>query len=115
MPGFDRTGPNGQGPRTGWGMGDCSTQETTAQPMRGGRGRGMGRRGFGGQGFGAGGGRGMGMRMRNRFFAQNNVPIANAPTEEIDELYNMVETLREQVAELSSRLEKTDPDKEQKS
>ncbi len=115
MPGFDRTGPNGQGPRTGWGTGDCPTQETTAQPMRGSRGRGMGRRGFGGQGFSAGGGRGMGMRMRNRFFAQNNAPAANAPGAEIDELYNMVETLREQVAELSSRLEKTDPDKEQKS
>jgi len=75
----------------------------------------MGRLGFGGQGFGAGGGRGMGMRMRNRFFAQNNAPAGAAPTEEIDELYNMVETLREQVAELSSRLDKADTDKEQKS
>jgi len=49
MPAFDGTGPQGQGPMTGWGMGPC------------GRGRGAGRRfGFG---FGRGMGRGLG-----RFF-----------------------------------------------
>lgn len=40
MPGFDRTGPRGVGPRTGWGRGPC------------GRGMGFGR-GFG-RGFKAG-------------------------------------------------------------
>jgi len=40
MPGFDRTGPRGAGPRSGWGRGPC------------GRGMGFGR-GFG-RGFGAG-------------------------------------------------------------
>ncbi|MEX0988637.1 MAG: DUF5320 domain-containing protein [Bacteroidales bacterium] len=28
MPGFDRTGPNGQGPRTGRGLGKCKPNET---------------------------------------------------------------------------------------
>lgn len=45
MPGFDRTGPRGAGPRTGWGRGPCG----------GGRAFGWGfGRGFG-RGFGAGG------------------------------------------------------------
>lgn len=51
MPGFDRTGPGGMGPMTGWGRGFCASY--------GGR---TGRRAFG-QGFGRGG-RGMGWRQR---------------------------------------------------
>ncbi len=73
MPGGDRTGPMGAGPRTGWGMGACAGspgQGNQAGPdnasapgfagrmMRGGRGCG---RGFGmGRGFGRGMGRGAG-------------------------------------------------------
>ena len=73
MPGFDKTGPEGAGPRTGWGDGDCTTpadevavsdnnQPTVTRPIRrrffsrrypgrpfwrgrGGGGRGRGRRG----------------------------------------------------------------------
>ncbi|NCC24532.1 MAG: cytoplasmic protein [Deltaproteobacteria bacterium] len=45
MPGFDGTGPRGQGPATGWGRGGCA-----------------GGGGFGGGSFGRGrGGRGRGM------------------------------------------------------
>ena len=40
MPGQDRTGPSGQGPMTGWGLGLCG------QGLRQGFGRGLGR-GFG--------------------------------------------------------------------
>ncbi|HZD43905.1 MAG TPA: DUF5320 domain-containing protein [Methanomicrobiales archaeon] len=65
MPGFDRTGPRGMGPRTGRGRGFCypapttekdssaqeSTEQSTEQPLyglgRGGLPRGCGR-GFGG-------------------------------------------------------------------
>jgi hypothetical protein len=70
MPQFDKTGPEGKGPRTGRGMGECSpeegnapAQDAQAQPgqaptFRGGRGPGNGRgrraRGF----FGFFGGRG---------------------------------------------------------
>jgi uncharacterized protein (DUF3084 family) len=57
----------------------------------------------------------MGFRARNRYLAEPAVGTDGAAPEAIDELYNMVETLREQVAELNSRLEKADPDKEQKS
>lgn len=55
MPQFDKTGPEGKGPRTGRGMGDCSPQNGTSaqrdavssseneQTFRGGRGPGNGR------------------------------------------------------------------------
>ena len=57
MPGFDRTGPLGLGPRTGWGLGPCGGGRAWG---RGGRGRWFGRF-FGGfrNRFG-GGGRGWG-------------------------------------------------------
>lgn len=55
MPGFDRTGPRGEGPMTGRGLGPC------------GRGRGF-RRGFG-RGFG----RGRGFR---RGYAYDYAPVA---------------------------------------
>jgi hypothetical protein len=74
MPGFDRTGPMGQGPMTGGGRGVCNPANTAgagaypypARPTYGagrprwglrlGRGGGRG----GGRGFGRGGGRGRG-------------------------------------------------------
>lgn len=64
MPGGDRTGPLGMGPRTGRGAGYCRGYGMPgfANPMFGG-GRGFGR-GFGG-GFGFGRGRGW----RNRYYA----------------------------------------------
>jgi hypothetical protein len=43
MPGFDGTGPNGLGPRSGRGMGRCNETQTSD----GWYGRGMGRRGMG--------------------------------------------------------------------
>ena len=60
MPNFDKTGPQGQGPKTGRGMGNCDNN--FAQQNVGffgrvfGRGRGRGN----GQGFGRGRGRGNG-------------------------------------------------------
>jgi len=66
MPRFDGTGPRGDGPRTGRGLGNCKddevktsskTQETDVPPRRG--------FGFGlGLGFGRGRGRGFGWRRR---------------------------------------------------
>jgi len=61
MPGFDGTGPTGQGPRTGRGLGNCTPQPNTPRrsPILGslgqrlGLGRGLGR----GRGRGAGRGR----------------------------------------------------------
>lgn len=49
MPGFDKTGPTGEGPMTGRRMGVCAGQESNRMPGRGlgfrfrGRGRGFGR------------------------------------------------------------------------
>jgi hypothetical protein len=51
MPNQDSTGPNGQGPRTGRGAGNCNGQGGTGigrgAGRGGGRGRGMGGRGLG--------------------------------------------------------------------
>lgn len=56
MPGFDRSGPMGAGPMTGWGKGWCRRPVEPMVPQGYGTGRGMGfRRGFGrGVGRGAG-------------------------------------------------------------
>ncbi len=55
MPGFDGTGPLGQGPMTGWGRGFCASG-SRRYPYRG-----LGPWGFGrGRGWGCGWGRGRG-------------------------------------------------------
>lgn len=66
MPGFNATGPNGQGPRTGRGLGKCkpaksNKEENFSDFDRGrGMGRGMGRGYRHGYGRGMGGGRSFG-------------------------------------------------------
>jgi len=59
MPNQDSTGPNGQGPRTGRGMGNCNGQGGTG--IGRGAGRGLGRGGGRGLGRGLGRGRGLGI------------------------------------------------------
>lgn len=80
MPGRDHRGPRGEGPRTGWGMGDCPPREGEQLPTppegvvyglgRGGLPRGGGRGWGGGRGRGRGGGWGRrmggGIRFRDR-------------------------------------------------
>jgi len=74
MPRFDRTGPEGQGPRTGRMMGKCAPKNNSNSDnsrndlpeddfRNGGYGRGLGR-GYG-KGFGRGFGRGFGFGRRN--------------------------------------------------
>ncbi|MBN1304207.1 MAG: DUF5320 domain-containing protein [Anaerolineales bacterium] len=64
MPGSDHTGPEGEGPKTGRGLGDCGngsdkkTPETQSRGFLGGFRRGQG--GQGGRGGGFGRGRGWG-------------------------------------------------------
>ncbi|MFW6324803.1 MAG: DUF5320 family protein [Desulfovibrionales bacterium] len=60
MPGYDRTGPRGEGPMTGGGFGQCGTGRNAAGGSRG-FGRGFFCRGRG-RGFGLGYGRGAGPR-----------------------------------------------------
>jgi len=61
MPQQDRTGPQGQGPKTGRGQGKCNPKTgTPATPGQGGRGTGQGQGRGSGQGTGQGTGRGKG-------------------------------------------------------
>jgi hypothetical protein len=60
MPGGDKSGPMGEGPATGRGMGPCQSSDGSA-PRRGFWGRGFFRRGWG-RGFG-------------RFFSGQNRPV----------------------------------------
>lgn len=73
MPFKDGTGPQGQGPRTGRGMGNCGGQNTAGRPF----GMGQGRRG---------GGRGLGLNA-----GQSNSWIQS----QIDELKAAIEKLTE--------------------
>lgn len=65
MPGRDRRGPEGEGPMTGRGLGNCSGNDkvlTEEEQLRGrGQRRGLFGRGLG-RGFGGGRGRGFGRR-----------------------------------------------------
>jgi len=63
MPGFDRTGPAGEGPKTGWGDGPCPGEPRRKLPRQVRRGRGRGR--------GMGPGRGVNAR-RGRAWEEEN-------------------------------------------
>jgi len=82
MPGFDRTGPRGEGPMTGRGMGYC------------GAGRGYNRPGF--RRFGAGYGYGRGYRR-----AYYNAPVVSSD-EERDMLKEEIEFLKSRLEELEN-------------
>ena len=61
MPGLDRTGPNGEGPRTGRGLGKCNPANRKDSDTRENDQQDFGGRGFrGGPGWSGGGGRGRG-------------------------------------------------------
>jgi hypothetical protein len=99
MPGFDGTGPSGQGPGTGWGRGPCSGL----------------RRGFG-RGFSCGFGRGGYGRPRWGWRAFGYGPVGPggpgswaAPQDEAQYLkaeqvclQNALEAIRKRIAELES-------------
>jgi predicted DNA-binding protein (UPF0251 family) len=110
MPGYDRTGPNGQGPRTGRGMGYCSSPDNQPDiPARPsdqdgviyGRGRGGIPYG-GGRGFGGGRGRCIMVRPRKvklvnfepnvTYFKPRAVPLVDLM--EIKLTFDELETLR---------------------
>jgi len=82
MPRFDQTGPMGQGPMTGRGMGPC------------GRGRGMGR-GMGFR-FGRGYGRGLG-----RYFGWNEPQTKEEKTDDLKEYLN---ALKEEIEEAEKEI-----------
>jgi hypothetical protein len=92
MPGLDKTGPTGAGPRTGRGLGCCANaQEQGAE--KGGRPLGGGR----GRCFGGGGNRG-----RRRSFSD---PVPPSSSDDIDVLRAQLAAANEQIAALKARLD----------
>jgi hypothetical protein len=113
MPRRDRTGPEGEGPMTGWGAGDCAAGDYAvgryagqpawgyAGPMRGGRARGRRPRGQGG-------------RQRNRFYAPRQPGRARfgpvpgwappTPEQETEALKAQAEWLRGELDAIDQRL-----------
>jgi hypothetical protein len=129
MPAGDRTGPAGMGPRSGWGLGDCSGYDAPgwSHPefgQRFARGRGQGGRGMrGGRrgGYGRGGG---GWGWRNQFYATGSpgwerwgpppaeaygAPFAPPSREqEVEMLKGEAEWLKEQLGAITQRMEELD-------
>ena len=113
MPGFDRTGPRSQGPRTGRGVGYCAPTAGSSygQPVVYGVGRGGIPRG-GGQGFAFGGGRGRGRRFGGRGFAPvapayspAPAPIRMTAEQEIAGLKEQSQMLQDQLNQINARIE----------
>ncbi|MCG2726140.1 MAG: DUF5320 domain-containing protein [Elusimicrobia bacterium] len=96
MPGGDRTGPFGEGPFTGRGLGDCVGNTQGAIRGRGfGRGFGMGGRGCGmGLGRGMGRGFGLGANAGNYYNAPEFTPQQelNILKEEINTMQNDIDS-----------------------
>lgn len=113
MPGGDRTGPEGAGPRTGRGMGYCSGANAPGWTQGGGRGRGFGR----GWGFGGGG--------RRRHWRAWGPPgwgppafaprwgwygPAPAPVDEAEMLQAEADQLQSQLDAINQRLDELNPE-----
>ena len=107
MPGFDRTGPLGQGPMTGGGFGYCNPayrQILSGQPVFG-----VGRGGIpwgGGRGRAFGGGRGRGYQFLNQGYYPNP-PVNQAYSEkgEREYLENTLSMLKKDIEGIQSRLD----------
>jgi len=110
MPRGDRTGPYGEGPRTGRGLGYCNGYRSPGFTKGRGAGRGFGR-GWG-RGYGRGYGRGFGFRHRSRFYDFYEEPYY--PEEVVSEneyLREEIALLEEELQALKNRLEKLQGDK----
>jgi hypothetical protein len=96
MPGFDRTGPAGGGPRTGWGR-QCGQATGARRFPWSGLLRGIGRRG---QPWGGGRGRGVGGGWRFPFVWRDSA----SPTEEAETLKAEIAATKEEMAAMEARL-----------
>jgi hypothetical protein len=101
MPGFNRTGPNGQGSMTGRRMGDCAGNNYPENSMRFNAGRGFGRGFQGGFAGRRGFGMGMGQGFRNRNF--ENIPVVSDKTI----IENEINSLKDQLSFLEDKLSKS--------
>ena len=116
MPGFNGTGPWGQGPMTGGGRGYCNPGYGTAYGRGFGRGRGF-RRGSGpgyGRGRGFGYGRGFGRSgafpptggwYGPAYDAPYGSPYAMKPEDEVNMLRDEAEALKNELESINKRLE----------
>lgn len=99
MPGYDGTGPRGEGPMTGGGFGYC----TGGFWPRFGRTRGFGR--GGGLGRGLGRGRGYGLGWRNRaYYGPASVEPAPTREEEANWLKGAISDLQRELEAMQNRL-----------
>ena len=97
MPRGDKTGPNGNGPKTGRGLGYCTGNNLPGfenNITTYGRGNGFGRRNHNGNGFG----RGMGFGYRSGF--DNGVKEKTLVQNEINILKDQLESLEKRLKEL---------------
>jgi len=102
MPRYDRTGPTGAGPRTGWALGRCAAYAAGGLRTLGGIVRGVGQGGFP-RGGGRGrcfGGRGMGLGLRS--FAGE---ASQSPSEEAEALRVQLAAAENEIAAMKARLE----------
>ena len=91
MPGFNQSGPEGQGPASGRGRGMCQRTDYSAFSGVGrGRGRGMGM----GQGAGQGGGRGV----------QPSTMKSGGSVDELSTLKAQYESARKMIEELEKKI-----------
>jgi hypothetical protein len=113
MPGFDRTGPMGQGPRTGGGFGYCGSG---AGAISSGGFRCIGGFGRGRCNWRAYGG-GIGYGRRPRFRSPSYYPGVYSPLsrkEERDALMAHIADLKSEIAAMENQLAALDADKEGK-
>ena len=107
MPRGDKTGPNGQGSKTGRGAGYCSGNNEPGCTTAGGRG---GMRGPGGR-RGSGGGRGMGRGLkqgRGQGLRQRLSDVSDvAPSSQDEALGRKAQELEQQIAEIKNQLNQT--------
>jgi len=99
MPGFNGTGPGGQGSMTGRRMGACASNDYPENGMRFNAGRGFGRGHQGG--FAGRRGMGMGQGFRNRNFEN----ISEVSEKTIIE--NEINSLKDQLSFLEDKLSKS--------
>lgn len=94
MPGFDGTGPRGQGSFTGGGRGYCVDYFTPGSGIR---------RGFG---YGLGRGRGLGRGLGRRFTRG-----LAGPGDELQNLKNQANLMREEIEVINQRIKELESEK----
>jgi len=113
MPLGDRTGPLGEGPKTGRKLGYGAGYDSpgyTKGPGRGfgrgffGRGRGLGRRYFSGRGF----------FWPKRVVTEEDIPETSGNIDEIRAIQSEVQELKDGLANMMTRLNQLTPEKKEK-